>query len=171
MDAPPVDDTYLLLLLADSNLPTGAFVASAGLESFATHGFLARAGAPSTGTLDFVRASVRSYAAGALSTAAEAYRIAARMVDAQDALPALCALDAFYHASLPNHVARRASTAQGLALLSLLSKGFAPLTGERDAGARLVDELKLLNRRGDMQGHLPMCWGVITAVLGLSCGA
>jgi urease accessory protein len=40
--ARPLDpvETHLLFVLLDSNLPTGGFVSSSGLESYAKHGFL-----------------------------------------------------------------------------------------------------------------------------------
>ena len=33
-------ESYLVQLLSDSNLPTGGFIASGGLESYHAHGFL-----------------------------------------------------------------------------------------------------------------------------------
>lgn len=33
-----------------------------------------------------------------------------------------------------------------------------------------VSDLKLDVRRGETFGHLPVCWAVLTAALGLSCG-
>ncbi|KAG6885601.1 hypothetical protein C0993_012348 [Termitomyces sp. T159_Od127] len=168
------DEAYVLLLLADSNLPTGAFVASSGLESFLAHGFAA----PSA-VLGFVQHSLAAYARSALPFVADAHRVlcafkAAPCVD--DSLRDLAALDGLYDAMTLNHVARRASQAQGVALLTLYSKGLAPPPAA-SAGApgaahlsALLDAFKLSIRRGDTPGHLPVCWGALTAALGLSLG-
>lgn len=79
-------------------------------------------------------------------------------------------LDAFYESITLNHVARRASTSQGVALLTLYSKAFAPPSSSPNIHpvASLVDQLKLAVRRGDTPGHLPLCWGVLTGALQLS---
>ena len=60
------DETYLLLLLADSSFPTGSFVASAGLESLVTHGFFGGSEDNLNNTVIFIRDSVATYARGAL---------------------------------------------------------------------------------------------------------
>ncbi|KAK7054882.1 hypothetical protein VNI00_003345 [Paramarasmius palmivorus] len=65
-----------------------------------------------------------------------------------------------------NHVARRASQSQGVALLTLYTKSFASNTNI-DA-ANLVADYKLMIRREEAPGHLPICWGILTAALGLS---
>ncbi|CAL1700421.1 unnamed protein product [Somion occarium] len=185
------EEAYILLLLSDGNLPTGSFVASAGLESYATHGFLT-AGGPSGSINDkllaiteFVRDSVMTYARSAVPFLSDAHREVQRHLDAapvdQDAestLRILVALDDLYEATTLNHVARRASRSQGVALLTLYSKGFSqpPLPDQpsSDIDARagvastLIDKLKLVVRREDTPGHLPICWGVLTAALGLS---
>lgn len=157
---------YLLLLLADGNLPTGAFVASAGVESHAQHALLHDAAA-------FVQHSATSYAHAALPFARDAHCLVrdflADALDLSYALSVLTRLDALYEAATLNHVARRASRAQGVALLTLYTKGFARPSPE--AQTHLVDALKLRIRRDDTPGHLPVCWGVLTAALGLPLGA
>lgn len=163
-------DEYVLLLLADSNLPTGSFVASSGLESYNAHGFIA----PPHGAalLAFIHDSLHSYAHSALPVVSDAHRILAPPAeprDLPDPLAALISLDAFYESITLNHVARRASTAQGAALLTLYSRAFAP--PDAHPVASLVDQLKLAVRRGDTHGHLPLCWGVLTGALHLSLGA
>lgn len=78
-------------------------------------------------------------------------------------------LDDLYHSMTLNNVTRRASQSQGVALLTLYSKGFAKEGEENNNIYRaLVDEFKLSIRRGDTPGHLPVCWGILTAALGLS---
>lgn len=160
-----MDDEYVLLLLADSNLPTGSFVASSGLESYNTHGFLAHP--HGAALLAFIHDSLHSYAHTALPVVSDAHRVVA-LVDLRDPIPALMSLDAFYESITLNHVARRASTSQGVALLTLYTKAFAP--PDTHPLASLVDQLKLAVRRGDTHGHLPLCWGVLTGALGLSLG-
>lgn len=203
-------ETHLLLILSDSNLPTGSFVASAGLESTATHALFhaapptgsAVAGTDGSNILAFIRNSVDTYARSALPFARDAHRVSAAYVkreiaELDVALAALARIDALYDASTLNRVARRASCAQGIALLTLYSKGFtrppflftsttgistpddrASLLdeGERDRESRagaLVAALKLRVRQGesdDAPGHLPVCWGVLAGALGLHVG-
>ncbi|KIJ69939.1 hypothetical protein HYDPIDRAFT_78747 [Hydnomerulius pinastri MD-312] len=185
-----IDETYLLLLLADSNLPTGSFVASSGLESYTTHGFLSLSAPSATivntaatrtdGTLAFVRDSLHTYAHSALPFVSDAHRVTSSLASDVGASiegphASLAALDALYESMTLNHVARRASMAQGAALLTLYAKAFAvtPSSSTQDASslsdvASLVDKLKLSVRRGEIYGHLPVCWGVLTGALGLS---
>ena len=221
------DEAYILLLLSDGNLPTGkvtafnphhmlkrrstgSFVASAGLESYATHGFLFHSGSVQKDRLadvaDFVRDNIQSYAQSALAFVSDAHELVQTMIRhaesperaapggilAEDALSGLMALDELYEAMTLNHVARRASRTQGVALLSLYSKGFTKpatfndrlwtsgtdgaaveteLVDQGVALSQFVDKLKLAVRREDTPGHLPICWGVLTAALGLSLGA
>lgn len=245
-------ETYLLLLLSDSNLPTGGFVASSGLESFHAHGLLNHASAPSApatligssqrsvapsqaqlsaGTLSFAQSTLHSYARSSfpllartharvteyLDTGARAHAdrkrapngegeggeaMAQQMLQQQETarlsecLRAVSRLDDTYHTLLLNHVARRASKAQGVALLTLYSKAFArpvqlsssascsiaPDTDNAriELAANLVDAFKLAIRRSSLpststtsqrqiqHGHLPICWGVFSACLGIS---
>jgi urease accessory protein len=202
-------ETYLLLILSDSNLPTGSFVASSGLESTATHALFhaapptGSAGADSSNILAFLRNSVDTYARSALPFARDAHRVSAayakrEITELDAALAALARIDALYDASTLNRVARRASCAQGIALLTLYSKGFAPspflftsmtgITTSKDDHASALDEresdresragaliaaLKLRVRQGqsdDAPGHLPVCWGVLAGALGLDVG-
>lgn len=172
-------ENYILLLLSDSNLPTGSFVASSGLESHIKHGFHSS----NTSTIDFVQHSLTTYARSALPFASDAHvavEFFSKDAEAQDAhvLAELLRTDDLYESMTLNHVARRASRAQGVALLTLYSKGFAPPSSngstpdpKQSRLLRLVDELKTRVRRDQTPGHLPVCWGVLTAALGLSLGA
>ncbi|KAF8843105.1 hypothetical protein BDN67DRAFT_897789 [Paxillus ammoniavirescens] len=181
------DETYILLVLADSNLPTGSFVASSGLESYITHGFLSLS--PSTptsssrteGTLAFIRDTLHTYAHSALAFVSDAHALVVPFslslplhehdAHIDEALASLISLDALYESMTLNHVARRASIAQGVALLALYTKAFATPQASHPGSlsvASLVDKLKLAIRRGETHGHLPLCWGVLTGALGLS---
>ena len=191
MENVAIDDneTYLLLLLADGNLPTGSFVASSGLESFLTHGFFGGSTDNLTSTMNFIRDSVATYARSALPFVADVHGVVMKMIadgcadDLGDSpLDRTCeeikALDDLYEAMTLNHVARRASKSQGVALLTLYTKGFSPPTSlplkqttARDGlVGKLVDRYKLRIRREESQGHLPICWGILTAALDLSLG-
>lgn len=140
-------------------------------------------------TVEFIRDSLASYARSALPFVSDAHTLVQDRVaspataDPAEAMDAavrgLHALDGLYETMTLNHVARRASRTQGVALLSLYSKGFSkpPISQaacdadmddrERQLGS-LIDRLKLAVRREETQGHLPVCWGVLTAALGLS---
>ena len=190
MENVAIDDneTYLLLLLADGNLPTGSFVASSGLESFLTHGFFGGSTDNLTSTMNFIRDSVATYARSALPFAADVHSVVMKMIadgcvdDLAEPLDRTCekikALDDLYEAMTLNHVARRASKSQGVALLTLYTKGFSPpmslpikqMTTRDGLVGKLVDRYKLRIRREESQGHLPICWGILTAALNLSLG-
>jgi urease accessory protein len=183
-------ESYLLLLLSDANLPTGSFVASAGLESTAAHALFHVPGLPGSDILAFLRSSVDTYARSAVPFTRDAHRIVAAYTSGETsepeldtALAALGRIDALYDASTLNHIARRASCAQGAALLTLYTRGFTrpallpSLTPDDDdaenRAAALVAALKLRVRRGEPDapaGHLPVCWGVLTGALGLTIG-
>lgn len=69
-----------------------------------------------------------------------------------------------------NHVARRASTAQGMGVLTLHERAFA-VEGEGSAEVDiLVRRLRAGIRIGEVKGHLPVAFGVMTAGLGMSLG-
>ena len=166
-------------------------MASSGLESYATHGFLRNAH-PSKEVepiVDFVRGSLSTYSRSALPFVADTHETIERHLNQRDGdtlddrvpstLQDIVAIDELYEAMTLNHVTRRASTSQGVALLTLYSKGFAqsrrPLDGCNASTsqvffARLIDQMKLSVRRDFMPGHLPVCWGILTAALGLSLG-
>jgi urease accessory protein len=174
MDADDAE-RYVLLLLADSSLPTGAFVASAGLESYIAHGFLG-AGGPRA----FLAASLDSYAHAALPFVGDAHAATIAHLDGhtaeEDCVQRLAELDALYDAMTLSVPARRASRAQGVALLTLYVRGFAPPAGtgalsDRDARAgALVAAFKAAVRAERTPGHLPVCWAILTSALGLSAG-
>ncbi len=193
-------ESYLMLLLADGNLPTGSFVASSGLESYIKHGFF-RSSSSSVASssalvnqhvVDFIKDSLSSYARSALPFVSDAHEVMAvfscSMTDNAPesavsarrdiALRRLHSLDDFYHTMTLNDVLRRASKAQGVALLTLYSKGFSlpqlakPEQQSRDDERihKFVETFKTSIRREEMHGHLPVCWGVLTAALGLGLG-
>jgi urease accessory protein len=169
-------DDYLVLLLADGNLPTGSFVASSGLESYIAHGFLT-----GSSPLDFIRDSLSSYASTSAPFVSETHQVLAQALADNDKLEIIIErvqhLDELFHSTCLNAVTRRASMAQGVALLTLYSKGFSQPSWLSCPTPRslsidlLVEQLKLQIRQRQIHGHLPICWAVLTAVLGLSVGS
>ena len=142
------EEAYLLLLLSDTNLPTGSFVASSGLESFIAHGFMSSTlnpenrtpfiqedNAPSparltSATISFMRDSVHAYATSARPFVGAVHEVLDRKAlptesitrSEEEAMKEILQLDGLYEAMTLNHVARRASKSQGIALLSLYTK-------------------------------------------------
>ncbi|KAG8849831.1 hypothetical protein FRB91_009585 [Serendipita sp. 411] len=200
------NDSYLLLLLSDGNLPTGSFVSSSGLESYLKHGFplilpdLVSSQSTSQqsvtqipqgiqATLVFIEQSLAAYARLSLPFVSDTHSLIVNETAAtnEKLLVALQSFDQRYEAMTLNHITRRASKAQGVALLTLFSKGFSlpnwsasfvgEGTSEREESIHtahrkkleaLVDAFKSSIRRGETPGHLPTCWGVLTAALLLS---
>jgi len=91
MSSPSAAELHLLYVLLDSNLPTGGFVSSSGLESYAKHGFLAstqtyalkhtgsstpvsRKITPAKGLMDFAHAELDNYASTTVCFVADAWR-------------------------------------------------------------------------------------------------
>jgi urease accessory protein len=182
-----MDEEYLLLLLADSNLPTGSFVASSGLESYLKHGFSSLS--PESTIVAFITDSLASYARSTLPFVSDAHHLVALAREQSrgegelnQVLKDLMELDHLYNSMTLNHVARRASKAQGVALLTLYAKGFARSSSlsaftdsephhHETAMNRLFSQFKLSVRKEEVDGHLPTCWGALTAALGLALGA
>ena len=192
-----------MLLLADGNLPTGSFVASSGFESYVKHGFFGTSNsstvtAPNSNQAiaNFIQDNLGTYSRSALPFVSDAYIAVAgyrsaledysnaKGVDEAErvAMDRLISLDNLYHSMTLNDVTRRASKSQGVALLTLFSKGFSKPSlvtttvtetqhgHSHESMLLLVDKLKTIIRREDTHGHLPICWGVLTAALGLSLG-
>lgn len=190
---------HLLYVLLDSNLPTGGFVSSSGLESYAKHGFLRApswdVGASPESQRPSSAAPLGGKAGPAISTFTEAevgnfdsttswylekawgVTMAVREVEGggegdgegskrteeiRRAVDELVALDQAHEATLLSHVGRRASKAQGIAMLTLHARSFGD--GE------LVKAYKREVVRKVAPGHLAVAFGVVTAALGLELG-
>lgn len=223
-------ELHVLYILLDSNLPTGGFVSSSGLESFAKHAFLTPspsyhvatstlAGAgPSARTAGparqpnlgptavskamtlFGQAEVENYARSTGPFVISAWEavscrcaassgapfLSSSSTDLDNLLSALLALDDRHEACLLSHVSRRSSKAQGVALLTLFSRGLSQPPGfaaspdsstsddHADSGGippnEVIEGYKRLIRKGAAPGHLAICWGIMTAALGLPLG-
>ncbi|KAI0751033.1 hypothetical protein C8Q80DRAFT_546862 [Daedaleopsis nitida] len=142
-------------------------------------------------TANFLRDGLATYARSALPFVSDTHRVVEDMLNSTDestddniiscAVTRVLELDELYETMTLNHIARRASKSQGVALLTLFSKGFSkPRLSHLDPSGTVnvaekekrasvfVDRLKLLVRREETHGHLPICWGLLTATLGLS---
>ncbi|KAI4719954.1 hypothetical protein E4T48_03842 [Aureobasidium sp. EXF-10727] len=117
MATPPNPSLHSLFLLSDSALPLGSFAFSSGLESYLSH-HKPPFPSPTTPPLDFhlfLHCSVRNLASTNLPYVLAAY------THPED----LPVLDNDFDASTSCTVGRRASVAQGKALLTLWEKAFA----------------------------------------------
>ncbi|GAA6054897.1 hypothetical protein JCM3770_004273 [Rhodotorula araucariae] len=175
---------YLLLLLSDSNLPTGGFVASSGLESWIQHGNLAPRAEAQVALLAFVAHSLHSYARLNIPLVRKTHAAVASLdsdsagdVDVDAVLDAVLAADALCDALTLNHVARRASTAQGVALLTLYERAFAPDTAApvKELVARYRRAIRAGQGGGTAveggNGHMSVAFAVLTAAVGLGLDA
>ncbi|GAB5591061.1 hypothetical protein Unana1_05961 [Umbelopsis nana] len=150
------DDTsnWLLYLLTDSALPTGGFVASSGLEASFQAGLITSA----TALPEFTQSAAHSFAYNTVPFVRAGYYA----VDEHDSITALRDADATCEALMVgNTVARRASLAQGVAMLTLHLKCFAP-------DDELVKEWKKLIRAEKIDGHFAVCFGLVCRRLNVS---
>ncbi|KAB5545642.1 hypothetical protein GE09DRAFT_1131892 [Coniochaeta sp. 2T2.1] len=160
--------THLLLLLSDSALPLGSFAFSSGLESFLAHTTRTPQPPPQLFTTTFLPLSISSYASTTLPFVLAAHASPHLLPELDDALDAatICT------------VARRASVAQGRALLGIWERSFTP--GRHDtqkAGMELVQFARLLRSSQSTTGnddlppavaaHLPPLFGAVCRAAGL----
>ncbi len=134
--------SWIVLQLADSAFPTGGFAHSSGLEASVQAGEVTSA----AGIERFARELIEQLACGSLP-----------LVNAVHAAPErLGEVDGFTRATLWSHVARRASTLQGRALLDVAARAFArpSLALARAALAR-----------HELEGHLAPIYGFVTRTL------
>ncbi|KAI1776171.1 hypothetical protein F4818DRAFT_413279 [Hypoxylon cercidicola] len=169
--APPSAHHYLLLL-SDSALPLGSFAFSSGLESFLAHTRQRQRSASASASAfpAFLPLSLSSYASTTLPFVLAAHR---------DPSPAaVAALDDAQDAAVVCTVGRRASVAQGRALLSIWEKSMA---ASADPAGRLASYGEMLRaprsergREGEGEGgppvahaHLAPLFGAVAALCGL----
>lgn len=105
---------HYLLLLSDSALPLGSFAFSSGLESYKAHTSALRLPGPAS-FATFLPLSLSSYASATLPFVLASHRDPAAVASLDDALDATVVCT----------VGRRASVAQGRALLAVWEKSFA----------------------------------------------
>lgn len=170
---------HTLLLLADSALPLGSFAFSSGLESYLAHSKEKASKdqdkpIPSQYALlqTFLDLSLQSLAGTALPYVLATYRDPNHLEE----------LDNNFDASTPCTVARRASVAQGRALLSVWDRSYkshypAPTSANgRESTARaaiiMLHDFSGLLRASSSEpyppnAHLAPLWGVITQILSI----
>ncbi|CAG8583538.1 13193_t:CDS:1 [Ambispora leptoticha] len=166
-------EDWLLWQFADSALPTGGFVASSGLESAAQTGYVHDVASLSL----FVSSSITNYAYSALPFMNDAWKVSSANIigegthEEERLLREIMKVDDLYDACTSNTVAKRASKAQGVAMLTLFGKSFA---NEDSKGGKVLDKIvekfKFEIRRGIACGHLPVCFGMVASCLGISLG-
>ncbi|KAH7152112.1 spindle pole body formation-associated protein-domain-containing protein [Dactylonectria estremocensis] len=148
--------THFLLLLSDSALPLGSFAFSSGLESYLAHN---RRGATFS---SFLPSSLSSVAATTLPFALAAHRDPSKLADLDDQLDA----------AIVCTVGRRASVAQGRALLGIWERSFRSGMPPEVDGAVLRDFAALLRAESKQDvplasAHLAPLFGAICAIVGL----
>ncbi|KAF4976052.1 hypothetical protein FZEAL_7230 [Fusarium zealandicum] len=148
--------THFLLLLSDSALPLGSFAFSSGLESYLAH--TPRAAASFSA---FLPSSLSSFAATSLPFVLAAHR-------SPETLPGL---DDQLDAAIVCTVGRRASVAQGRALLGIWERSFRASCPDVDAQP-LRDFAALLRSESQSEvplvsAHLAPLFGAVCALVGL----
>lgn len=163
---------HALLLLADSALPLGSFAFSSGLESYLAHH---KPATPSASQLPafntFLRLSLSTLASTSLPYVFAGYR------DPKE----IETLDNDFDASTPCTVARRASIAQGRALLAVWDRSFRAqynsteqhtrehslngVAGKNTAVEALASFSVALRTSEHINAHLAPLWGLITRIL------
>lgn len=158
--APP---HHFLLLLSDSALPLGSFAFSSGLESYLAHT------RPKSSFTAFLSFSLSSYASTTLPFVLAAHRNPIDLIDLDDTLDA----------AIMCTVGRRASVAQGRALLSIWDRSFSSAlpAGASKAAVEALKEFTVLlratssNVSSDLptaSAHLGPLFGAIACILGMS---
>lgn len=157
---------HFFLLLADSALPLGSFAFSSGLESYLAHT------RPSSSFMDFLTLSLRSYASTTLPFVLAAHRNPHELIELDDILDA----------AIMCTVGRRASVAQGRALLSIWDRSYKTSLPDNSSAAaveclRAFSTLLRSTPSGGLHvpndhpvpsAHLGPVFGAISGILGLS---
>ncbi|KAI9105993.1 hypothetical protein DFS34DRAFT_601742 [Phlyctochytrium arcticum] len=152
---------WITWMLADSALPTGGFVASAGLESAIQTGHVQ---VNSASSLDrFLASSEQTMMTSLCPYLFQTFNI----LDQPDCvLQDIVKLDLEVDCCLgSNTVNRRASRAQGIALLSLLLRAFP---SEAQPTTSLITSYRSKIRQGLVPGHFIICFGVLCHSLSIS---
>ena len=157
---------HALLLLSDSALPLGSFAFSSGLESYLAHH---KPAGPSVSQLPqfhiFLSLSLATLASTALPYVLAGHRQPQNIE----------ALDNDLDASTPCIVARRASTAQGRALLAVWDRSFShqykQTVDSTPGSSTAIDALgafsTAIRTSKKLNAHLAPLWGLLTHILGV----
>jgi urease accessory protein len=161
---------HALLLLSDSALPLGSFAFSSGLESFLAHRKQFNTQQRTRAFNLFLEHSLSNLASTALPYVFSAYHDST----------ALETLDNDVDASTPCTVARRASIAQGKALLTIWERAFAlavPSDGSaaQEAASNAISAFAIAAKTSkpdsyglQINGHFPPLFGAVAFALGLT---
>ncbi|UPX12257.1 uncharacterized protein EKO05_0002813 [Ascochyta rabiei] len=171
VSAPPTVNNgaalHALLLLSDSALPLGSFAFSSGLESYLAHHKLSPPSASQLPLFNtFLRLSLSTLASTALPYVLAGYRNPEEIET----------LDNDFDASTPCTVARRASIAQGRALLAVWDRSFraqyqnssdvAEVSGDKKAAIEALTAFSAALRASPhANAHLAPLWGLVTRIL------
>ncbi|EIE78731.1 hypothetical protein G6F46_001473 [Rhizopus delemar] len=148
--------SWLLYILTDSALPTGGFVSSSGLEASYQAGLIDNTNLPA-----FVSSSAHNFASNSNCFVRAGYEA----VDHSDPLVFLSDCDATCDAvTAANAVAKRASLAQGIAMLTLFLKCFSD-TADQKENVQMVKNWKNRIRAEKADGHFAICFGLICRCL------
>src|SRR5688572_2604022 len=145
MSAPPriAPPDWLLLQLADSAFPTGSFAHSGGLEAAWQHQEVRNR----DHLIEFAEAALNQFAHATIPFMRASFE---RPGD-------FAALDEHFDAFTTNHVANRASRAQGRAFLSTVDRSF---------GTSASREVRVLVETQKLPGHFPIVFGHLLQALG-----
>lgn len=163
---PPGLPSHPLLLLSDSALPLGSFAFSSGLESYLAHHIpSANPKAAPDAFPHFLTLALTALATTTLPYLLAAHRSPERLQE----------LDATLDACTLCPVARRASVAQGKALLTLWERAWRTGAGDSPAAAALgafAAAVKTASVRGEdereLSGHFAPVWAAVTGALGVT---
>ncbi|CAG8517844.1 21187_t:CDS:2 [Cetraspora pellucida] len=172
-------EDWLLWQFTDSALPTGGFVASAGLESATQAGHVTN----TESLLLFLSSSIDNYAYSSLPFVTDTWwavdigspgnenlndKEKDSVNNMEKIMEKIISLDNLYDACTSNYVTKRASKAQGVAMLTLFAKSFANEDSKPNMKDSVVEKFKLRVRKEISYGHLPICFGLVTKCLGIS---
>ncbi|KAN0103332.1 hypothetical protein V8E51_011645 [Hyaloscypha variabilis] len=154
---------HFLLLLADSALPLGSFAFSSGLESYLAHT------RPKSSFPAFLNFSLSSYASSTLPFVLATHRNPIDLIELDDTLDA----------AIMCTVGRRASVAQGRALLSIWDRSFSSAlpAGTSPTAVAALKEFTVQLRATSSNvttdlptasAHLGPLFGAIAGILGMS---
>lgn len=158
---------HALLMLSDSALPLGSFAFSSGLESFLAHRKKSRNPASASDILAFINHSLLNLSSTALPFVTSAYRSPI----------ALTRLDNDFDAATPCTVSRRASTAQGKALLTIWDRALRISAPTNDASIAMDTFSATFKKSSSepsltaLNAHFPPLFGAVCAALDLGTDA
>ena len=138
--------TFRTWQLADSAFPAGGFAHSGGLEAVAQNGEIKSA----ADLENFLHTALQQTAHGSLPFVGAGF----------NALVPFAEVDWLFDAFTPNHVANRASRAQGQAWLA---------SAERSFGSPAIAEIRETVLRDALPGHFAPVFGTVARVLGVEC--